>query len=153
MVAIERIGHAVLRVWDVEKSVVFYCGVLGMELVQRDQEHNRAFLSFGVQHHDLGLFPAKGDTPQSDRGLGHLALRIEGGDEELAAWHQKLLESGVEIGNVTDHGMTHSVYFKDPDGNGLEIYCDVQGTAEDGKRFMQERGGTATKPLDLAPVA
>lgn len=138
MARIQRVGHIVLRVTDVEKAEAFYRDALGMETVRRSE--GAAFMSFGTQHHDIGLFSVNGEPTRGNAGLGHVALVAEGGMQELQELHQRLVDHGVEIASLTDHGMTKSVYFNDPDGNRLEIYVDVM-TPEEGKRFLSERVG------------
>jgi catechol 2,3-dioxygenase len=144
MARISRVGHIVLYVSDVEAAVPFYRDVLGMELVRR--AGNNAFMSFGTQHHDIGLFQVKGEASRGNLGLSHAALVIEGGMAELEEFHQRLVAHGLEV-RLTDHGMTKSMYFRDPDGNRLEIYCDVMGP-EEGKQFLAERMGEA-KPFSF----
>jgi catechol 2,3-dioxygenase len=149
MIGIERIGHAVLRVSDVETAVAFYRDVLGMEAVRHDPS-NAAFMSFGTLHHDIGLFKDKGGGTRGSLGLAHLALRLPGGDPELRDAYAKLKAAGVEVDHATDHGMTHSVYFHDPDGNTLEIYVDVY-SEEEGMEVMRNKGGYR-QALDLETV-
>ena len=138
MARIQRVGHIVLRVTDVEKAEAFYRDALGMETVRRSE--GAAFMSFGTQHHDIGLFSVDGEPTRGNAGLGHVALVAEGGIQELQELHQRLVDHGVEIASLTDHGMTKSVYFNDPDGNRLEVYVDLM-TPEEGKRFLAERVG------------
>ena len=138
MARIQRVGHIVLRVTDVEKAEAFYRDALGMETVRRSE--GAAFMSFGTQHHDIGLFSVDGEPTRGNAGLGHVALVAEGGLPELQELHQRLVDHGVEIASLTDHGMTKSVYFNDPDGNRLEVYVDLM-TPEEGKRFLAERVG------------
>ena len=140
MATIKRVGHVVLYVSDVQAAVDFYRDALGMEVVRHDPDRGMAFMSFGTQHHDIGLFKVRGEETRGNLGLGHVALVIEGGMEELEALHAQLASHGANIRSLTDHGMTKSVYFEDPDGNRLEIYCDTM-TAEEGKRFLGERSG------------
>ncbi len=149
MARISRVGHIVLNVSDVETAVPFYRDVLGMETVRRSG--NNAFMSFGTQHHDIGLFQVKTEPSRGSLGLSHAALVIEGGISELEDLYQRLLDHGVQDIRLTDHGMTKSVYFRDPDGNRLEIYCDVFEPAE-GKRFLAERMGEA-KPFSFEKAA
>ena len=138
MAAINRIGHVVLYVSDVQAAVDFYRDALGMETVRSDPE--RAFMSFGTQHHDIGLFKVRGEGTRGTLGLGHIALPVEGGLKELEEMHGRLASYGAKIRSLTDHGMTKSVYFEDPDGNRLEIYFDTM-SQEEGKRFLRERPG------------
>ena len=138
MARIGRVGHVVLRVTDVDAAEAFYRDALGMETVRRSE--GAAFMSFGTQHHDIGLFSVNGEHTRGNVGLGHVALVVDGGMPELQELHQRLLDNGVEIASLTDHGMTKSVYFNDPDGNRLEIYVDLMEPL-DGKRFLAERVG------------
>ena len=150
MARINKVGHVVLRVADVDASVAFYRDALGMEVV-RSVERGMAFLSFGTQHHDIALFQDKGDGSRGSNGLAHIAFQIEGGDAELKELHQRLVKVGAPIANITDHGMTHSVYFNDPDGNRLEIFAEVFDPVE-GLEWMKANGGVAS-PLDIGAVA
>ena len=147
MARISRVGHVVLYVSDVDAAVGFYRDALGMEVVRHDVERGRAFMSFGTLHHDIGLFKVRGEASRGSLGLGHVAMAIDGGIEELREIHARLVAYGADIANLTDHGMTKSVYLRDPDGNHLEIYFDVF-SPEGGMEFMRERGGSA-KPLEL----
>ena len=52
-------------------------------------------------------------------------MQIEGGEEELKVLYGRLLNAGARIDHTTDHGLTRSVYFFDPDGNRLEIFCEM----------------------------
>ena len=144
MAKISRVAHVVLYVSDVEAAVGFYRDALGMEVVRHDSERGMAFMSFGTQHHDIGLFRVKGEETRGNLGLGHVAMLIDGGAEELEEMHGRLVSYGAEMGSLTDHGMTKSVYFSDPDGNRLEIYCDTM-EPEEGKRFLSQRRGHANR--------
>ena len=82
--------------------------------------------------------------------MAHLALRIAGDDSDLRAAYDKLKAAGAQITNVTDHGMTHSVYFLDPDGNTLEVYTDVYEPAE-GIEVMRTKTNMR-QPLDIEAI-
>lgn len=144
MAAIKRVGHVVLHVSDVSAAVDFYRDAMGMEVVRHDVERGMAFMSFGTQHHDIGLFKVRGEETKGNLGLGHIAFVIDGGVKELEELHARLVSHGAEIRSLTDHGMTKSVYFSDPDGNRLEIFCDTM-TQEEGKRFLSDRPGYGGK--------
>jgi len=135
MARINKVGHVVLNVKDVETSVKFYTEVLGME-VMRLREGNAAFLSFGAQHHDIALFKAPEDAEKGTLGLNHIAFQIEGGETELRQLYGRIVEHGTPVDFTTDHGMTRSVYFFDPEGNRLEIFCEMMDS-EDGRQYMR----------------
>jgi len=59
-------------------------------------------------------------------GLYHFGLKIGESDDVLRAAIARLREVEVPIVGMSDHGVTHSVYLLDPDGNEVEIYIDVQ---------------------------
>ncbi len=151
MAKINKVAHVVLNVRDVQASAKWYADTLGMELMAYNEERQMAFLSFGAQHHDLALFKARGDTGPDSVGLDHVALQVDGGVEELRAMYGRLLEHGVQVGGVMDHGITNSVYFTDPDGNGLEIFCEMM-EPEEARKFLGETRGIA-RPLTLEPAA
>ena len=94
MARINKVGHVVLNVKDVEASVKFYTEALGME-VMRLREDSAAFLSFGTQHHDIALFKAPEDAEMGTLGLNHIAFQIEGGETELRQLYGRLVQHGA----------------------------------------------------------
>jgi catechol 2,3-dioxygenase len=140
-----RIGHVVLKVRDLEKARQFYCGVLGMKLGNYDPERGM-FLRFNDYHHDIAIFRtgADADPPKENQvGLVHVALLVDS-LETVKAWYERFKALGVPIVGTTDHAITNSVYFKDPEGNVLEIYCEVS------EYDWRTRGmGFIAKPLDF----
>jgi catechol 2,3-dioxygenase len=120
------IGHVHLRVADVERSLDFYCGVLGFELIQR-YGSDAAFVSAGGYHHHVGLnsWQSRGGTPPAPgtTGLFHAAIRYPS-RRALADALRRLAEAGVPLEGASDHGVSEALYLTDPDGNGLELYWD-----------------------------
>jgi catechol 2,3-dioxygenase len=121
-----RIGHVHLRVADLERSIAFYTGVIGLTLVTR-YGTQAAFLSAGGYHHHIGLntWESRGGTPPppGHTGLYHTAFLFPD-RASLAQALARAVAAGVEIGGAADHGVSEAVYFDDPDGNGVEIYRD-----------------------------
>ena len=150
MARVNKVGHVVLNVKDVDASIKFYTEALGLELMAHNTERHMAFLSFGTQHHDIALFKAPVGAEQGGLGLNHIAMQIDGGLEELRELHGRLLTAGAEVQRTTDHSTTFSVYFIDPDGNRLEIFAD-KWEPEEGRRILREGGGR-NEPLVLEPV-
>ena len=101
------------------------------------------FLSFGTQHHDLALFQlASGEAPgEAQPGLHHTAWQL-GSFEELQAAHRELRALGIAVESTVERNVTRSVYFPDPDGNRVELYCDM---VEDGFEAMRRWGPAATR--------
>lgn len=138
MIQARKLGHVVLNVRDAEKSKEFYTRALGLKLAYEDRDRGAVFLSFGTQHHDLALFQlATGATPDATQpGLHHMAWQL-GSFEELQAAHRELRELGIPVESTIEHNVTRSVYFHDPDGNRVELYCDM---VEDGFETMRTMG-------------
>jgi catechol-2,3-dioxygenase len=132
------LGHIVLKVRDAQKSKEFYTRALGLKLAYEDGDRGAVFLSCGTQHHDLALFRlATGATPDATQpGLHHMAWQL-GSFEELQAAYRELRELGIPVESTIEHNVTRSVYFHDPDGNRVELYCDM---VEDGFETMRTMG-------------
>lgn len=126
---VRELGHIVLSVRDLERSIHFYRDILGFREVSRMGDRGVMFSS-GRTHHELFLQQARPDAPDQPEGrpigLSHFALKIGTTDQELDAALAELEGAGITPDHVTDHGVTHSVYMRDPDGNRVEIYIDVQ---------------------------
>ena len=121
-----RIGHVHLKVADLERALDFYCRVLGFELMQRFGSQ-AAFVSAGGYHHHIGLntWESKGGKPPApgSTGLYHVAI-LYPTRAALAMALRRVLAAGVELNGAADHGVSEAIYLRDPDGNGLELYCD-----------------------------
>ena len=150
MARINKVGHVVLNVRDVAACVKFYTEALGME-VMRLREGSAAFLSFGTQHHDIALFKAPEDAAMGTLGLNHIAFQIEGGETELRQLYGRLVDHGAKVDYTTDHGMTHSVYFFDPEGNRLEIFSEVM-EPESGRQYMREGVNLSDRSYKPEPI-
>lgn len=120
------IGHVHLKVADLDRAIEFYSGVLGFEL-QQQYGPKAAFLSAGGYHHHIGLntWESAGGTPppKGHTGLYHTAF-LYPDRKELAHAVKQVVEAGIKIDGAADHGVSEAVYISDPDGNGVELYCD-----------------------------
>jgi len=150
MAKIKRVGHVVLGVRDPQRSIKFYTEALGMELVNVLEEMQMAFLSFGERDHDIAVIKVPDDQPVGSSGLAHTALEIEGGQEQLRELYGRLKNYGAKVEFITDHVLTKSVYFFDPDGNRLEIFSQELPAAE-AKQYLHDARTVAdvVQPLDL----
>jgi len=121
-----RIGHVHLKVADIERSLAFYCGVLGFELTQR-YGLDAAFVSAGGYHHHIGLntWESRGGSPPppGSTGLYHAAI-LYPSRAALADALGRLNAAGIRLDGASDHGVSEALYLRDPDGNGLELYWD-----------------------------
>ncbi|MDX1636387.1 MAG: VOC family protein [Balneolaceae bacterium] len=121
-----RIGHVHLKVSDLEKSLAFYCGLLGFEVVTTYGEE-AVFISAGGYHHHIGLntWHSKGGAPapKGSTGLFHTAI-LYPGRKELARAVRRIIDRNYPLTGASDHGVSEAVYLDDPDGNGVELYRD-----------------------------
>ena len=138
------VNHIVLNVRDIEVSHRFYTEVLGFKHVEAlkpkpdrppltmrfysgQDEHGH------VNHHDLALCqlpkgdagqPADWDLYPNRPGINHIAITLP--DREAFLQQLAFLrEKGVKFHRRINHGMTHSVYISDPDGNGIEVLYEL----------------------------
>jgi catechol-2,3-dioxygenase len=129
---VKELGHIVLYVRNLERSRHFYGEVLGWKQIA-DMGGMAAMFSSGRTHHELLLIEV-GETaaavpPGRRVGLYHFGLKVGETDDELREALETLRREGVPIVGMTDHGVTHSLYIADPDGNEIELYIDVQPEA------------------------
>jgi len=126
---VQELGHIVLYVRDIERSRHFYSQVLGWQEITSEGDPVAAFSS-GRTHHELLLIPVGEHATPIPRGrrigMYHFGLKVGTTDEELREAKERLVESGAKIVGASDHGVTHSLYIEDPDGNEIELYIDVQ---------------------------
>ena len=120
------IGHVHLKVADLDRSLAFYCGVLGFALMQR-LGRDAAFVSAGGYHHHIGLntWESRGGQPPppGTTGLYHVAIRYPT-RAALADALRRLQAAGIPLDGASDHGVSEALYLRDPDQNGLELYWD-----------------------------
>ncbi|GIV36276.1 MAG: glyoxalase [Cyclobacteriaceae bacterium] len=144
-----RIGHVHLKVSDLKRALDFYCGLLGFELMAT-YGNEAAFISAGGYHHHIGLntWHSLGSPPAPRNGVGlyHVAL-LYPSRKDLAVAVKRLLDAHYPLTGAADHGVSEAIYLDDPDGNGVELYCDRPRHEwpldTDGRLMMY------THPLDL----
>lgn len=137
-IGLKRLQHLVLWVSNVERSVHFYRDVLGFEV--KSQSPRGAFLRIpgSLDDHHLGLFEQTGVPAPDERvaRMYHSAWEV-GELTDLVRARQRLIEAGALVGS-SDHGVSLSLYAKDPDGLEFEIFWTVSGGTS-----------SSTRPLDL----
>ena len=129
---VKELGHIVLYVRDLRRSVAFYGDVLGWTMITPEVPGMvAAAFSSGRTHHELLLIEVGAGAqpvPQGRRvGLYHFGLKIGESDDELREALARLRQADVTVVGASDHTVTHSLYVLDPDGNELELYIDVPG--------------------------
>ena len=152
---IRRIGHVALYVKDPAASARWYMKVLGMRIVAEAGDgpyKGGVFLSFGTSDHDIGLFKA-GPDASTGREFEHVGLELDcSGDLALLQrFHASLIRHKVRIHEVLNHGVSKGIYFFDPDGHMLEVFCqELEGNAA--IDALRDNRGMA-EPYELEPMA
>ena len=143
-----RIGHVHLTVSNLDRALAFYRDALGFEVTQR-YGTDAVFLSAGGYHHHVALNTWAGEgappPPPGRTGLYHFAI-LYPNRLELARAFKRLFDHGIAVDGASDHGVSEAIYLRDPDGNGVELYCDRprdQWPRDKGELKM------TTRPLDL----
>src|SRR5690554_1539922 len=147
-----RIGHVHLKVADLERSLDFYCNLLGFEITQM-YGNKAAFISAGGYHHHIGLNTWHSEnSPRATKegvGLYHTAI-LYPTRKDLAIIYDRLRRAYYPLTGASDHGVSEALYLDDPDGNGVELYWDrpkeLWPTKSDGSLNM------FTKPLNMASL-
>jgi catechol-2,3-dioxygenase len=147
---LKRLQHLVLWVSNVERSVRFYCEVVGLEVQRRYP--NAAFLKIPgtPDDHNLGLFEQPGVARPDERvaRMYHAAWEV---DEltDLAQARQRLIDAGALVGS-SNHGVSLSLYAKDPDGLEFEIFWTVPDGISARTRELDLEGELARRGLPLS---
>lgn len=132
-----KLAHVVFRTNQLETMVEWYCTVLEARVVHRgdgivfltyDDEHHRIALIGGQQH------PEK--PPGRPVGFVHVAFTYAG-LPDLFGTYQRLKNAGITPHRAINHGPTTSFYYRDPDGNDVELQVDRFADASDAMAWMQ----------------
>jgi catechol-2,3-dioxygenase len=136
MTSTPKFAHVVLQTSRLDEMRNWYCTVLdghvvfeghGLSFVTFDEEHHRiAFLAPPVQLHDKSPAAA---------GMHHTAYTFASLDDLLDRYAE-LKEKGIEPHVPIQHGVTTSLYYRDPDGNFVELQVDNFSTPEDATAYM-----------------
>jgi catechol 2,3-dioxygenase len=126
-----EVAHAVLYVHDVDRLIEFYTNTLGFEVTDRGPlgpsgSTEIVFLSQTAHHHHQVAFISGRDEPKPSNNLNHLAFRSAGTLDDLKAL-KKTLEADPQVTQIRPltHGNAWSVYFRDPEFNGVEVFIDT----------------------------
>jgi catechol 2,3-dioxygenase len=121
-----KMGHVLLNVYDLDRIIDFYTRFLNFRLVERVEDY-RAFLSGSDAHHDIAFEKVELNVPHSppdNAGLNHIAFEVPNKNSFARAF-ETLTQAGVHV-TTSDNLISWSIYFDDPDGNLIEIYCDTR---------------------------
>ena len=146
-----RIGHVNLKVSNLERSLAFYEGILGLRVTKRIGDA-AAFLAYEGYHHDICINTWESrdgsPPPKNTTGLFHLAI-VYAERSELLDTFRRVKAAGIAIDAVVDHGVSESVYLRDPDQNGIELYWDRPAALWFDEAGDLNMGHRPMKPEDL----
>lgn len=153
MIKIAGLGHVLLKTANIEASIKFFRDLLGFELVEfQSQGHEKmAFLSLGYKGHDIDLVEVSASAladPERSR-IQHIAFQV-GSYAALQDAYFLLSDNGIEIIRAVDHISQKSIYFKDPDGNIIELYHEIDNAID---LFRKGRGDNDAPLFFVRPVA
>ena len=142
-----EVAHTVIYVHDIDKMIGFYRDVLGFEvtdsgpLVGPFGSEQITFLSQTANHHHQVAFITGRPAPEPSNNTHHVAFRSQGTLDDLRALHG-VLDAHDEVTQIMPltHGNAWSVYFRDPEHNGVEVFLDTPW------HVQQPQG----EPLDLS---
>ena len=146
-IAPAKLAHVVRRTARFEEMVAWYETVLAARTVHADGM--LAFLTYDDEHHRIAIarLPGLEDGPVMAAGTDHIAFTHADLGDLLNTW-ARLKAEGIEPYWCLNHGPTTSMYYKDPDGNGIEFQVDNFPTAEECNRWMRS-GDFAKNPVGI----
>jgi catechol-2,3-dioxygenase len=142
--------HFNLKTTRLDELIEWYGAVVGAEVTFRDA--TGAWLTNDAANHRIALlaFPGFVDDPEKDTrtGMHHSAFEYNS-FEDLNASYVRMRELGIEPDICIDHGMTLSYYYKDPDGNHVELQVDTFGDWSASKEWMRTSNEFAANPIGV----
>ena len=142
-----RLAHVVLRTTRFAEMVAWYRTVLAAEIAHADDM--LAFLTYDDEHHRIAIacLPGLEERSPAAAGTDHIAFtHADLGD--LLQTYARLKSEGIEPFWSINHGPTTSLYYKDPDGNKVELQVDNFATADECNAWMRS-GAFAANPIGV----
>lgn len=141
-IKVNRLGHLVYEVSDIERSVRFWTEIMGFEESDRN-EIGMVFFRCGADHHAIGLKPGKGGRrpdPGERLRIEHLALEVDNADILFKA-REFLKQNNIPVvfEGRKGAGSNTALHFLDPDGYEFEIYCNMDQIDETGRSRPAEQ--------------
>jgi len=142
-----RLAHIVLRTTRFAEMIAWYRTVLAAEIAHGDDM--LAFLTYDDEHHRIAIacLPGLEERSPAAAGTDHVAFTYADlGD--LLQTYARLKSEGIEPFWSINHGPTTSLYYKDPDGNKVELQVDNFATADECNAWMRS-GAFAANPIGV----
>jgi catechol-2,3-dioxygenase len=148
-----RLSHIVLRTTHLKPMIDWYTTVFDAQVLY--QNEMLAFLTYDDEHHRIALFAIPGtiEKPKHSAGLDHIAFFYPTIGDWIATY-ERLKALGITPHGGMHHGITISLYYRDPDQNGVELAIDGMPKSEWHHWMRNELGknllGAPLDPEDLA---
>ena len=139
-----RLGPVGLRVADLDRTIGFYAGGAGLEVLHRD-EAGATLGSRGIATLELIQRPDLQPAPRGSAGLYHTAILYQDRSDLAAAIYAAATATTGTFTGSADHLVSEAFYFDDPEGNGVELYWD---RPRDQWRWLDGSVAMDTLPLD-----
>lgn len=143
-----KLAHVVLRVRDLPRMRDWYQTVLEAEVTQ--EMDAICFLTYDDEHHRIALLAIPGLEARDDTmrvGMDHIAFTYANVGDLLHSY-ERLRDSGIAPFWPINHGVTVSLYYRDPEGNRIELQADAFATMDEGKAYMRSEA-FATNPIGV----
>jgi catechol 2,3-dioxygenase-like lactoylglutathione lyase family enzyme len=119
MAGVIGLGHVGIYVADMDKMTAFYTDVLGLQVTDHDDNGRITFLSAQpeVEHHEFALVRSDDQTT----ACGQVSFHVD----SLADWREiqeQIRSAGCDFERIVNHGIAFGAYFRDPEGNIVEVY-------------------------------
>ncbi|HEX9462507.1 MAG TPA: VOC family protein [Alphaproteobacteria bacterium] len=132
-----KLAHVVLRVRDLAAMRDWYKTVLQAEVTVESDVI--CFVTYDDEHHRIALVAVPGLAERGDGmrvGMDHIAFTYASlGD--LLHTYERLRDAGITPFWPINHGVTVSLYYRDPEGNRIELQVDAVATMDEGKAYMR----------------
>ena len=131
-----QLGHFGLRTRNLPAAIEWYAKALNARVHFRNEL--AAFMSFDEEHHRFVLWDdgETGEKPEDARGVDHIGFGC-GGPSELADQYDRLKNLGIMPTLCVNHHFTSSIYYRDPDGNEVELSVDNFPTKTECDEFIR----------------
>jgi catechol-2,3-dioxygenase len=132
-----KLAHVVLRVRDLPTMRDWYKTVLHAESTQ--ETDMLSFLTYDDEHHRIALVAIPGTEARDERmrtGMDHIAFTYSS-VADLLHTYERLRDAGITPFWPINHGVTLSLYYRDPEGNRIELQVDAFATMDEGKAYMR----------------